>query len=73
MGEPFFPRTASGTEIPFLEGRPRRDERIGDEDLLNLRIALGLHRDVLELCADPHLFDVRGPSSPAARTRRRGA
>ena len=57
MGETLFPRTlAGGMGIPFLGGRPRRVERIGDEDVANLRIALGLHHDVLDLCADPHLF-----------------
>lgn len=58
MGEPLFPRTlAATTGIPFLGGRPRRSDRVGDEDLTNLRIALGLHHDVLDLCADPHLFE----------------
>jgi hypothetical protein len=58
MREPLFPRTLAGaTGTPFLGGRPRRAERIGDEDLANLRIALGLHHDVLDLCADPHLFE----------------
>ena len=45
--------------IPFLEGRPERDAAIGKDDLLNLRIALGLHVDVSELYADPHLFVFR--------------
>ncbi|HEX2612991.1 MAG TPA: hypothetical protein VHO02_05320 [Fibrobacteria bacterium] len=57
MREPLFPRTLAGTGISFLGGRPRRNESLGDEDLANLRIALGLHHDVLELCADPHLFE----------------
>jgi hypothetical protein len=58
MREPLFPRTLAGTiGTPFLGGRPHRAERIGDEDLANLRIALGLHHDVLDLCADPHLFE----------------
>lgn len=59
MRESLFPRTLAGqiSRIAFLGGRPRRDDRIGPEDLANLRIALGLHHDVLDLCADPHLFE----------------
>ncbi len=68
MGEPLFPRTlAGGSGIPFLAGRPRRSDRIGEEDLFNLRIALGLHQDVLDLCADPHLFDAAGLEKPFRR------
>jgi hypothetical protein len=62
MREPLFPRTLAGTSgISFLGGRPRRLEGISAEDLANLRIALGLHHDVLELCADPHLFESERP------------
>jgi hypothetical protein len=52
-----FPRTLSlDWGIPFLGGRPERPHRIDQDDLFNLKIALGLHHDVLDLCADPHLF-----------------
>ncbi len=46
-------------KIPFLQGRPDRLGSIGKDDLLNLRIALGLHLDVLDLCQDPHLFSMK--------------
>ncbi len=42
--------------IPFLKGRPHRELPIDKDDVLNLRIALGLHRDVSELWQDPHIF-----------------
>jgi hypothetical protein len=42
--------------IPFLKGRPERDTSIDSDDLFNLRIALGLHQDVLDLYSDSHLF-----------------
>ena len=45
-----------GNKIPFLEGRPDRTESIHSDDVLNLRIALGLHLDVSDLYGDPHLF-----------------
>ena len=51
--------TSNREKIPFLEGRPDRDAMIGKDDLLNLRIALGLHIDVSELYDDPHLFVFR--------------
>jgi hypothetical protein len=57
MQDSLFPRTlALDWGIPFLAGRPQRGTRIDNDDLFNLRIALGLHHDVLDLCADPHLF-----------------
>lgn len=57
MNEPLFPRTLSEEwNIPFLAGRPERGHRIDEDDLVNLKIALGLHHDVLDVCADPHLF-----------------
>lgn len=43
--------------IPFLAGRPDRDRPIEKDDILNLRIALGLHQDALDLYRDPHIFD----------------
>jgi hypothetical protein len=62
MNESLFPRTLSAEgHIPFLAGRPQRRHRIDEDDLANLRIALGLHHDVLELCSDPHLFVQDGP------------
>jgi hypothetical protein len=42
--------------IPFLKGRPERETYIDSDDLFNLRIALGLHQDVLDLYSDSHLF-----------------
>lgn len=57
MHDSLFPRTlAMEWGIPFLSGRPRRGTAIDNDDVCNLRIALGLHHDVLDLCADPHLF-----------------
>jgi hypothetical protein len=57
MHDSLFPRTlATELGIPFLAGRPARAHRIDFDDVFNLRIALGLHLDVLDLCADPHLF-----------------
>ncbi len=44
-------------KIPFLQGRPEREASIDKDDILNLRIALGLYEDVLDLYNDPHLFD----------------
>ena len=72
MADSLFPRTleTDGKDAnPVLRiGRPRRDTVIGTDDLFNLRIALGLHRDVLELCDDPHLF---GPGTGAVASRPR--
>jgi hypothetical protein len=57
MHDSLFPRTlAMDWGIPFLSGRPHRDTKIDVDDVFNLRIALGLHHDVLDVCADPHLF-----------------
>jgi hypothetical protein len=39
-----------------LTGRPDRAERIGQDDLLNLRIALALSKDVLDFIEDHHIF-----------------
>ena len=44
-------------KIPFLQGRPERELSIGKDDILNLRIALGLHEDASDIQDDPHLFD----------------
>jgi hypothetical protein len=58
MYSSLFPRTLSlEWGIPFLTGRPSRPTPIDQDDVFNLRIALGLHHDVLDLCADPHLFE----------------
>lgn len=63
MTASLFPRTLGNGNghgpdwrIPFLGGRPERAHPIDGDDLANLRIALGLHHDALEVCADPHLF-----------------
>lgn len=63
MSDSLMPRTVPlGREIPFLSGRPVRNHRIDQDDIVNLKIALGLHRDVRDLCDDPHLFaDSPGP------------
>ncbi len=50
------PSTVS-ERIPFLKGRPDREIPVDKDDVFNLRIALGLHQDVIDLCRDPHLFD----------------
>ena len=50
-------KTSAPDRIPFLKGRPEREAVIGQDDVFNLRIALGLHQDALDLCRDPHLFD----------------
>lgn len=59
MQDTLFPRTlaAETGSIAFLAGRPARDTAINNDDLFNLRIALGLHHDTLEVCGDPHLFN----------------
>lgn len=41
---------------PELVGRPKRDDYITHDDLLNLKIALELCHDVRDLFQDPHLF-----------------
>jgi hypothetical protein len=51
--------TSLKDRIPFLKGRPERTEVVDKDDEMNLRIALGLHQDVLDLCRDPHLFEFR--------------
>ncbi len=57
MHDSLFPRTlALDWSIPFLSGRLERNSCIDNDDVFNLRIALGLHHDVVEVCADPHLF-----------------
>jgi len=50
-------KSAVKERIPFLQGRPDREAAIDKDDVLNLRIALGLHLDVLDLCRDPHIFN----------------
>mgnify|MGYP001627627110 CR=1 FL=1 len=77
MTASLFPRTFDHDwRIPFLGGRPERTHAIDADDLANLRIALGLHHDVLELCGDPHLFTRLGlgrgmPADIALRHMRR--
>lgn len=73
MPESLFPRTlAEARTAAIAAGRPGRNAVIGTDDVFNLRIALGLHRDVLEICADPHLFSPAAPVTPgAAATYRR--
>jgi len=56
-GSPTKSLTSLEDRIPFLQGRPERDLSIDKDDILNLRIALGLHEDVLDLYDDPHIFD----------------
>jgi hypothetical protein len=46
----------SKDKIPFLKGRPDRDFAISKDDMINLLIALEIHRDVATFCADKHLF-----------------
>ncbi len=61
MSDSMFPRAASaGYEIPVLSGRPARDHRIDQDDIVNLKIALGLHRDVRDVYGDPRLFTESG-------------
>lgn len=60
MSDSLIPRvTTTDYGIPFLSGRPARDHRIDHDDLVNLKIALGLHQDVRDVCDDPHLFTHR--------------
>lgn len=40
---------------PELIGRPRREDYISHDDVLNLKIALELSRDVRDLFLDPRL------------------
>ena len=40
---------------PELIGRPRREDYISHDDILNLKIALELSRDVRDLFLDPRL------------------
>jgi len=42
---------------PKLEGRPNRQDPIGPDDLLNLKIALELDKDVLDFLEDHHIFN----------------
>jgi hypothetical protein len=43
-------------KIPFLKGRPERDFAITKDDLINLQIALEIHRDVSSFWMDKHIF-----------------
>lgn len=43
-------------KIPFLKGRPDRDFAIAKDDMMNLLIALEIHRDVSTFCLDKHIF-----------------
>ncbi len=51
---------ANGQTSPE-KGKPKRDTILDHDDVLNLQIALGLHRDVEDLFQDRHLFE---PDSP---------
>ena len=55
-GDPEKSTLSLQERIPFLKGRPERETSIDSDDLFNLRIALGLHQDVLDLYSDSHLF-----------------
>ena len=70
MHDPVHHTLNPSTRIPFLSGRPRRVTVIDGDDLANLRIALGLHRDVLELRNDTHLFSPFRVNSPGAESHR---
>lgn len=41
---------------PSLSKRPARIEPIGNDDVVNLQIALALSKDVLEFTEDQHIF-----------------
>ncbi len=43
-------------KIPFLKGRPDREFPISKDDLINLQIALEIHRDVSTFWMDKHIF-----------------
>jgi hypothetical protein len=43
-------------KIPFLKGRPERDIPICKDDMINLLIALEIHRDVTTFWQDKHIF-----------------
>lgn len=43
---------------PVLSRRPSRNEPIGNDDVLNLQIALALSKDVLEFIEDQHIFSM---------------
>ncbi len=43
-------------KIPFLKGRPEREFAISKDDMINLVIALEIHRDVATFCQDKHIF-----------------
>jgi hypothetical protein len=43
-------------KIPFLKGRPDREFPVSKDDMINLLIALEVHRDVSTFCSDKHLF-----------------
>lgn len=43
-------------KIPFLKGRPDREFPISKDDMINLQIALEIHRDVSTFWMDKHIF-----------------
>lgn len=43
---------------PKPKGRPLRNEPINLDDILNLKIALALSKDVLDFLQDHHIFKV---------------
>ncbi len=43
-------------KIPFMAGRPDRETSIAKDDLLNLVIALEIHRDITLFWEDKHIF-----------------
>jgi hypothetical protein len=43
-------------KIPFLKGRPDREMAISKDDMINLLIALEIHRDVSSFWQDKHIF-----------------
>lgn len=57
MRQPARPLISPADRIPMFQGRPIRQESITKDDVLNLIIALELHADIAEVCADKHLFD----------------
>lgn len=56
MSDSLMPRVPVECGIPLLSGRPARAHDIDQDDILNLKITLGLHQDVDDVCRDPHLF-----------------
>jgi hypothetical protein len=42
-----------------MSGRPLREDPIGQDDVMNLQIALALSKDVLDFLEDHHIFSHR--------------